>query len=260
MPGKPGLRAIRGPSFLLGAALAALVPLSASAVSVSPLDCAGPNACRIRFIYTVVFWLGMFVLVVVGGLIVFAAIRFRRRDETEPAQIHGHGPTEIAWTVGPFLILIFLFGLSFANMSYVKNGPQADMTIKVVGLQFSWQYIYPDGKVILNDNAKDPQAGLRVPVGQVIKLEVTSRDVLHSYWIPQLAGQTYAIPNQINNGWFKADKPGTYLGQCNELCGIGHPTMQAKVIAMPKAEFDTWYAAEQKARAAQALRGFAEAA
>ena len=256
MPGKPGLGALRGPAFLLGAALAALVPLSASAASVSPLDCAGPNACRIRFIYTVVFWLGMFVLVVVGGLIVYAAIRFRRRDETEPAQIHGHGPLEVAWTVGPFLILIFLFGLSFANMSYVKDGPQAGMTIKVVGQQFAWQYIYPDGKVMQGD----PGNGLRVPVGEVIKLEVTSKDVLHSYWIPRLAGQTYAIPNQVNHGWFKADKPGTYLGQCNELCGIGHREMQAKVIAMPKAEFDTWYAAEQKARAAQALRGFAEAA
>ncbi len=255
MPEFRGLRRFYFPAFLSGGLAAALVPLSASAASVSPLDCAGPNACRIRFIYSVVFWLGMFVLVVVGGLIVYAAIRFRRRDEQEPAQIHGHGLLEMSWTVGPFLILIFLFGLSFANLSYVKDGPEASMTIKVVGAQFAWQYIYPDGKVIAND----PEEGLRVPAGEVIKLEVTSKDVLHAYWIPRLAGQTYAIPNQVNHGWFKADKPGTYLGQCNELCGIGHPIMQAKVIAMPKADFDKWYA-DRKAQAAKALLGFTEAA
>ncbi len=255
MPEFRGLRRFYFPAFLSGGLAAALVPLSASAASVSPLDCAGPNACRIRFIYSVVFWLGMFVLVVVGGLILYAAIRFRRRDEREPAQIHGHGLLEISRTVGPFLILIFLFGLSFANLSYVKDGPDASMTIKVVGQQFAWQYIYPDGKVRLSD----PGGGLRVPAGEVIKLEVTSKDVLHAYWIPRLAGQTYAIPNQVNHGWFRADKPGTYLGQCNELCGIGHAGMTASVIAMPKAEFDKWYA-DQKAKAAQALRGFTEAA
>jgi len=257
MPEFRGLRRFYFPAFLSGALAAALVPLSASAASVSPLDCAGPNACRIRFIYSVVFWLGMFVLVVVGGLIVYAAIRFRRRDDREPAQIHGHGLLEMSWTVGPFLILIFLFGLSFANMSYVKDGPQAGMTIKIIGLQFDWEYDYPDGKVKVSSNqGRNP---LVVPAGEVIRLDVTSKDVLHAFWIPRLAGQTYAIPNQVNHGWFKADNPGTYLGQCNELCGIGHPDMRATVKAMSRAEFDKWYA-DQKAKAAQALRGFTEAA
>jgi len=231
------------PPVLVGALLAALLPLNASAdVSVSPLDCAGPNACRIVFIYQFVFWIAMGVLVVVGGLIVYAALRYRRRDEREPPQVHSYGPLEMAWTVVPFLILIFLFGLSFANMTYLKKGPaEQGMTITVIGEQFAWQFIYPDPKVTASET-------LRVPEGEVIRLKVTSKDVLHSWWIPRLGGQIYAVPGRDNEGWFQANRTGkavTYLGQCNELCGIGHANMQGKVIAMPRAEFDKWYRDKQ---------------
>ncbi len=240
----PDRRGVRARAFLLGAAFAALVPAGASAaqVNVSPLDCAGPNACRIVSLYTVVFWLAMLVLVVVGGLIVFAALRFRRRDETEPPQIHGHAGLEIGWTIGPTIILVVLFTLTFASMPFVRNGPTPDMTITVVARQFAWEFDYPDGKVKVFSPSP-----LIVPTGEVIRLNVISKDVLHAWWIPRLAGQTYAIPGQVNHGWFQADQPGTYFGQCNELCGLGHSDMLASVRAVAPAEFSVWYA-EQKAK------------
>jgi cytochrome c oxidase subunit 2 len=218
-----------------GAAAAASSPTPAlAAIDVSPLHCAGPQACRIVDVYTVVFWLAMFVLVVVGGLLVYAAIRFRRRDETEPAQIHGNARLEVAWTVFPLLVLLVIFSLTFANMDYVRNGPPGPMTIAVTGQQFAWTYKYPNGVV---------RGTLTIPAGEVVRLNVTSRDVLHSFWAPRLAGQIYAIPGQVNHGWLQADHPGTYYGQCNELCGVGHAEMQVTVIVMDKAGFDRWYAA-----------------
>ncbi|HYS01439.1 MAG TPA: cytochrome c oxidase subunit II transmembrane domain-containing protein, partial [Candidatus Eisenbacteria bacterium] len=123
---------------VMGSVVMAATPLSASAaIDVSPLDCAGPQACRIVSVYAVVFWLAMFVLVVVGGLLVYAAIRFRRRDESEPAQIHGNSRLEVAWTIFPLLVLLVIFSLTFANIDYVRNGPPGPMTITVTGQQFA---------------------------------------------------------------------------------------------------------------------------
>jgi cytochrome c oxidase subunit II len=201
---------------------------------VSPLDCAGPDACRIVSVYQFVFWMAMFVLVVVGGLIIYAAIRFRRRDDREPAQVHGNARLEFAWTALPFVMLIFIFGLTFSSMDFVRNGPSADMTIKVTAQQFAFQYEYPNGK---------RRSDLTIPTGKVVRLEVTSRDVLHAFWVPRLGEQIYAIPGQTNHGWIEASQPGTYLGECNELCGRGHALMQIQVIAMTPDQYDSWYAA-----------------
>src|SRR2546430_14306308 len=102
---------------------AALAPITASAVDVSPLNCAGPNACDIVSVYTTIFWIAMAVLVIVGGLIVFAALRFRRRDDCEPSQVHGNTRLELGWTAGPLLIVSFLFIRTTLRMDYVRNGP-----------------------------------------------------------------------------------------------------------------------------------------
>jgi cytochrome c oxidase subunit 2 len=222
-----------------GSVAIALSPLTAQAADVSPLDCAGPNACRIAGLYIVVFWVAMFVLVVVGGLIVFAALRFRRKsDAYEPPQVHGNSRLELAWTAFPLVILLVLFSLTFTNMEYIRNGPPPALTVKVTGQQFAWSYTYPGN--VRSDT-------LRIPVGRPIRLEVTSRDVLHSFWSPRLGGQIYAIPGQINHGWIQADQPGTYFGQCNELCGTGHWLMSVRVIALSQSAYDSWYAQAKKA-------------
>ena len=208
------------------------------AVNVSPLNCAGPNACAIVSIYTSIFWIAMAVLVIVGGLLIYAALRFRRRDDIEPPQVHGNTRLEIVWTLIPVLILSFLFIRTTLRMDYVRNGPPPAMTVKVTGVQFAWLYTYPDSRVRSDT--------LVIPTGKPIQLQVTSNDVLHSFWAPRLGGQIYAIPGQQNHGWLQADKPGFYYGECNELCGVGHFAMQVKVQAMTPTAYQAWYAQRVK--------------
>jgi len=213
---------------------AALAPITASAVNVSPLNCAGPNACDILNVYTTIFWVAMVVLVIVGGLIVFAALRFRRRDDREPSQIHGNTRLELVWTAVPLLIVSFLFLRTTLRMDYVRNGPPPAQVIRVTGIQWAWQFKYPNGKT---SNTK-----LYIPVGQVVQLQVTSRDVLHSFWVPRLGGQVYAIPGQMNHGWIQADQTGNYFGQCNELCGLYHYAMDLQVVAVSNADYNGFLA------------------
>src|SRR5438552_8489369 len=115
--------------------VAGLASVSAAAVNVSPLDCAGPAACDIVSVYTSIFWIAMVVLVVVGGLIVYAALRFRRRDDKEPAQVHGNPRLEIVWTAIPVVIVGFLFIRTALRIDYVRNGPPPQQTIQVSGIQ-----------------------------------------------------------------------------------------------------------------------------
>ena len=213
---------------------AALLPISAAAVDVSPLNCAGPNACDIVSVYTSIFWLAMAVLVIVGGLIVYAALRFRRRDDAEPAQVHGNTRLEIVWTAIPVLIVSFLFIRTALRMDYVRNGPPPNLTVQVTGIQWAWSFKYPNGKT--------SNGTLTIPVGQVVELKVTSKDVLHSFWVPRLGGQVYAIKGQMNHGWIEASQPGTYLGQCNELCGLGHYAMYVQVDAVSPADYQAFLA------------------
>jgi cytochrome c oxidase subunit II len=202
------------------------------AVGVSPLDCAGPNACEIVGIYTSIFWIAMAVLVVVGGLIVYAALRFRRRDDREPAQVHGNPRLEVLWTAIPVLIVGFVFARTALRIDYVRNGPAPQQVIQVTGVQWAWSFKYPNGKSSFTT--------LTIPAGEVIRLQVTSKDVLHSFWVPRLGGQIYAKPGFQNNGWIEASQPGTFFGQCNELCGRNHWSMLLQVDAVTADQYQAF--------------------
>ena len=202
------------------------------AVGVSPLDCAGPNACEIVGIYTSIFWIAMVVLVSVGGLLVYAALRFRRRDDREPAQVHGNTRLEILWTAIPVVIVGFLFIRTTLHMDYVRNGPPPQQVIQVTGVQWAWSFKYPNGKSSFGT--------LTIPANQVIRLQVTSKDVLHSFWVPRLGGQIYAKPGFQNSGWIEASQPGTYFGQCNELCGRDHWAMALQVDAVTADQYQAF--------------------
>ncbi|MEA2636134.1 MAG: cytochrome c oxidase subunit [Chloroflexota bacterium] len=202
------------------------------AVDVSPLNCAGPNACDIVSVYTSVFWIAMAVLVIVGGLIVYAALRFRRRDDKEPAQTHGNPRLEVLWTAIPVLIVGFVFIRTTLRMDYVRNGPAPQQVIQVTGVQWAWSFKYPNGKSSFTT--------LTIPVGQVVRLQVTSKDVLHSFWVPRLGGQIYAKPGFQNSGWIEASQPGSYFGQCNELCGRDHWSMLLQVNAVSPDQYQAF--------------------
>ena len=215
------------------AVAAALAPVAAAAVDVSPLNPAGPNAQAIVDIYTGIFIIAMAVLVIVGGLLIYAALRFRRRDDREPAQVHGNTRLEILWTAIPVLIVSFLFVRTTLRMDYVRNGPSPDLTVQVTGVQWAWIFKYPNGKT---------SSTLTIPTNQVVRLQVTSKDVLHAFWVPRLGGQIYAIPGQQNHGWIEASQTGHYEGECNELCGTGHYFMLLQVDAVSNNDYQAFLA------------------
>ena len=209
----------------------------------SALDPAGPNSAAIASLFNVVLIIATVVFVVVEGLILISAFRFRRRakDASEPAQVHGNTRAEIAWTILPALIVVTLFVMALQTQQTLDAKPAAaaeQMTVKVIGHQFWWEYQYPDLGIT---TATD----LVIPTGKVVNLELTSADVIHSFWIPQLNGKTDAFPNHMNFTWIQANTPGVYYGQCAELCGAGHANMRAVVIAKTPDEFDLWVKQQQ---------------
>lgn len=214
----------------------------------SALDPVGPNGATIANLFNIVLIMATVVFVVVEGLIVFSALRFRHKaqDTSEPTQVHGNTKAEIAWTIVPALIVVTLFVLALQNMMVLDTPPAAaadnQMTIKVIGHQFWWEYQYPDQHIV---TATD----LVVPVGTVVNLELTSGDVIHSFWVPQINGKTDAFPNHINKTWIQVDTPGVYSGQCAELCGPSHANMRVVVIAKTPEDFAQWVKEQQAAPA-----------
>jgi cytochrome c oxidase subunit 2 len=188
------------------------------------------------------------IFVVVGGLLTYSVIRFRRRpgeDNREPPQVYGSNQIELAWTVVPVLIVVVLF-LATARYIFGIEGLQPTpnaLQVTVVGHQWWWEIRYPDlGVVTANE--------LHVPAsdqGDVTPtfLTLQSADVIHSFWVPQLAGKMDVIPNRTNRVWIDPRAPGLYVGQCAEFCGVQHAGMLLRVIVHPKDEFAAWVAAQK---------------
>jgi cytochrome c oxidase subunit II len=225
----------------------------------SPLHPAGPVMQRIQGVYTPVFWASVVLFVFVSLLIIYSALRFRRRsDDEEPSQVHGNNRLEVAWTVVPFVILFSLFIVTAANMGFITHAPESSLRVCVLGQRFAWTYYYNTGcgnavqvKGGENHDTKLGYSGiigkravstLTVPAGQPVALEVVSADVNHSFYLPTLAGQVNAIPNQLNHMWFQADRVGKYYGQCTELCGDNHYAMEIVVEAVSPDKFQAFLA------------------
>jgi cytochrome c oxidase subunit 2 len=229
-------------------ALALIVAMPAFAQEGTPpkpnaLDPAGPNSAAIASLFNIVLIIATVVFVVVEGLILISALRFRRRakDATEPTQIHGNTRAEIAWTILPALIVVTLFVMALQTQQTLDTKPAVaaeQMTVKVIGHQFWWEYQYPDLGIT---TATD----LVIPTGKVVNLELSSVDVIHSFWVPQLNGKTDAFPNHVNYTWIQANTAGIFYGQCAELCGASHANMRVVVVAKTPEEFDQWVKQQQ---------------
>lgn len=177
------------------------------------------------------------IFVVVGSLLTYAVVKFRRRkgdDSREPAQVYGSNQVEIAWTVIPILIVVVLFMATARVIAKVQNAVPANaIQVTVVGHQFWWEYRYPGLKVVTANE-------LHVPSGTPTELKLLSADTDHSFWVPRLAGKTDLIPNHPNDMWIDPHEPGLYLGQCGQYCGTQHAKMLLRVYVQPRAEFDRW--------------------
>jgi cytochrome c oxidase subunit 2 len=177
------------------------------------------------------------IFVGVEGALVLFIWKYRRGTRARTAdgsQVHGNTRLEVIWTVIPVVILAVIGIVVFYELPGIKNAPAAanPVRITVEGHQYYWQFDYANGTRSIND--------LYVPADQVVLLTVKSYDVVHSWWIPQLGGKIQAIPGKTNHIWFKADRAGTYYGQCAEFCGLYHETMRARVIATTAADFRTY--------------------
>ena len=224
-----------------------LVLLSACA-SDAPQDTfkpEGPIARTIKNLATPVFLVAavVFVLVEFGTVILVRHFRARpdQPDDEFPPQTHGNTKLEVLWTIAP-AVLLAVIGV-FTVITIFKVDAYADdatMTVKVYGQQWWWEYQYDtdgDGKtdiVTAND--------LVIPANTMVKLEITSRDVIHSYWIPRLNGKKDAVPGEVHTLSMKSDEVGTFVGNCTEFCGLSHTYMRQRLVALTKSDFDTWAA------------------
>ena len=188
------------------------------------------------------------IFVVVAALTLYTIVRYRRRpgdSGSEPPQVYGSLQIELAWTVVPFLIVIVLFLVTARYIWGIERHqqPPGAMEVTIVGNQWWWEIRYPKLGVVTANELHIPVSDPARPTPTFITLE--SADVIHSFWVPQLAGKMDVIPNKTNRVWVEPTKPGTYVGQCAEYCGLQHALMLLIVIVHPREEFDRWVAAQQ---------------
>jgi cytochrome c oxidase subunit II len=231
--------------------LAAAVPLIAACDFSGPqsaLDPAGPVALAQRDLFLWTYWLSWVVIVGVAGVLIYALWRFRAKgDATIPHQTHGNVRLEVGLVIIPVVLVVLVavptVRTIFDTEQRVTPGP-GDTVVTATGYQWWFKFEYPElGITTANE--------LVIPVGSRVVIALRAADVLHAFWVPNLAGKRDMIPNQDNQLWFTADRPGVYFGQCAELCLGAHAYMRFRVIAMEQADYDAWVAAFQEAATAR---------
>ena len=186
-------------------------------------------------------------------LMVYACIRFRASRNPNPSKTTHNVAVEVLWTLIPCLILIVMAVPSFKILYKQDTIPKADVTVKAIGYQWYWGYEYPDENIIFDSymietkDLKENQPRLLavdnevvVPVNKVVKVLITANDVLHAWALPSFGVKRDAVPGRINETWFKAEKVGTYYGQCSELCGIKHAFMPITVRVVSEEDYAEW--------------------
>ncbi|HEX6676484.1 MAG TPA: cytochrome c oxidase subunit II [Actinomycetes bacterium] len=211
-------------------------------------------------LYDVMFVIATVIFLLVEGLIVWAVLRYRRRDDQLPPQFHGNNVLEVGWTLGPLLIVAALFWFSWQAQHRVEaETKNPDVTVNVLGFQWQWQFTFQGEKVAVEEG-KPPQdltlkgtiarpPEIYLPVGRTIHFNLQSRDVIHSFYVPEFLFKRDAIPGHPNHFEVTIDKPGSYRGQCAEFCGLAHNGMHFNIKAVPEAQYRQWIAQQKKAAA-----------
>jgi cytochrome c oxidase subunit 2 len=230
----------------VGAALAVVGAAAAGNGGFAPPTPHSPNANRINDAYDLIAIPTGIILVVVETALITFVIRYRRGRRARTAegpQIHGSTRLELMWTALPVAILAGIAAFIFYKLPGIKDVPEAGaappLTIKVDAHQFYWQFNYPNGAVSIDE--------MHAPVNQVVKVDIHSEDVDHSWWIPELHGKFDAIPGRVNHTWFRASPAGTYRGQCGEFCGVFHAAMEARVLVEPMQAYRQWVSSKARA-------------
>jgi cytochrome c oxidase subunit 2 len=218
------------------------------------------------------------ICLLVLGLLLWIVVRYNKRANPTPARWSHNTLIEVIWTVVPVLILVFISLFSFRLLFAYHNMPDPDVTVKVTGNQWNWAYEYPDQKVPEYISNMVPEGELAergiphnlyrlaadepmvVPVGKTVRLLITAADVIHAVGLPAFGLKTDAVPGRVNETWFRADRVGTFYGQCSELCGVDHAFMPIQINVVTEAEFAAWVASKGGSMTPQAAPAPAAAA
>ncbi|MBR3371568.1 MAG: cytochrome c oxidase subunit II [Rhodobacteraceae bacterium] len=214
-------------------------------------------AREVRFLDDLLLWIIVPITIFVTALLIWVIVFHNRRANPEPARFTHNTPIEIAWTVVPALILLFIALFTFPALRHQQIMPEADVTIKVTGFQWYWGYEYVDHGVefsqfmLERDELADygytddlyllaTDTAMVVPVNKNIVLQVTAADVIHSWTIPAFGVKQDGVPGRLAELWFNAEEEGIYFGQCSELCGIAHAYMPITVKVVSEEEYLAW--------------------
>ncbi|MCW4151789.1 cytochrome c oxidase subunit II [Halomonas sp. 18H] len=227
---------------------------------------------EIHSLHMIIFWICVAIGVVVFGALFYSLFRYRRSRGARASNFHEHTTLEIVWTVVPLLILVAMAIPATATLKKMYDTSEADLDVMITGQQWRWRYSYLGEEVAFTSNLATPRSQVEgksaksenyllevdeplvLPVGQKVRLLMTSDDVIHSWWVPDLAVKQDAVPGFVNENWVRINEPGIYRGQCAELCGKDHAFMPVVVKAVEPPEFESWLA-QRKEAAAQAALG-----
>ena len=233
-----------------------------AATGLNPLlpNAVSPNGHNLYVLYNWISAAALGVLLLIEVLLLTIVIRDRRKrhgPDYRPPQTHGNPRLEIAWTLAPAVLIAVIGYFSFNELqndflvsgdTIAANQGPTDLAITVTGYQFGWAFAYPDGFTVKTSGFNAVDNPMVVPTGALVRLKLESIDVIHGFWVPEISGKTDAVPGYTNYAWFKISQPGEFRGECTELCGVGHGTMQIRVKAVSPDEYNAWVA-EQVARA-----------
>jgi cytochrome c oxidase subunit II len=265
----------RGEAARLGAAVLALAVSAPVALAEEPVDfqmgfqaSASPVRDQIDHLHNdILLPIITVITIFVLGLLVYVMVRFRASSHPVPTKTTHNTVIELLWTTVPILVLLFIAVPSFKLLYFNDRTEKADLTLKVTGHQWYWSYEYPDQGLTedaglqIDSNLLVPEDQpvkpgqkrlldvdnpILLPVGAKVRILVTGTDVIHSWFVPSLGVQTYAIQGRANETWTEIERPDTYYGQCNQICGLRHPFMPIEIKAVSKADFDQWVASKKK--------------
>lgn len=259
----------------LGAAAWALAVLTSAALAEEPVDfqlgfqpAASPVRDQIDHLHNdILLPIITVITIFVLSLLVYVIVKFRASNHPVPTKTTHNTLIEVLWTTVPIIILIVIAVPSFKLLYFNDRTEHADLTLKVTGHQWYWSYEYPDQGLTedaglqIDSNLLVPEDQpvkpgqkrlldvdnpVLLPVGAKVRILVTGTDVIHSWFVPSLGVQTYAVQGRTNETWTEIERPDTYYGQCNQICGLRHPFMPIEIKAVSKDEFDQWVASKKK--------------
>ena len=209
-------------------------------------------------LHMLIFWICVVIGLIVFSIMFYSMFAFTKKRNPNPSKFHENSKLELAWTIVPFFILVFMAIPASNTLTKIYDDTEGDINIQVVGYQWKWQYKYLEDDIDFFQNLttdwdeiynKTPKGehyleevdeAVVIPVGKKVRFLITANDVIHSWWMPDFAIKQDAIPGFINTAWTVVDKPGTYRGKCTELCGKNHGFMPVVVKVVPEDEYHTW--------------------